>query len=106
MQVSIKLCYVVIRSEGFSVLASLEMKQKLYGSILIIGGGFAFPGAANMLQARLELKPMPIFSRSTNNIEVFSNPRVSSFCVVIASCGIAVCITVDFSNGCIIHVNW
>ena len=52
------------------------MKQKLYGGILIVGGGLAFPGAANLLQLRLELKPLTIFPRSGNNIEVFANPRV------------------------------
>ena len=56
--------------------ASLEIKQKLYGGILIVGGGLAFPGAANLLQSRLELKPLTIFPRSGNNIEVFANPRV------------------------------
>ena len=62
---------------SYYLSASLEMKQKLYGSIVIVGGGLAFPGAANLLQARLELKPLTIFPRSGNNIEVFANPRVS-----------------------------
>ena len=57
--------------------ASLEMKKKLYGSVLLIGGGLAFSGAANLLQARLELKFPAMFGRGTDNIEVFSNPRVS-----------------------------
>ena len=57
--------------------ASLEMKKKLYGSVLLIGGGLAFTGAANLLQARLELKFPAMFGRGTDNIEVFSNPRVS-----------------------------
>ena len=52
------------------------MKKKLYGSVLLVGGGLAFPGAANMLQARLELKLPVVFARGTDNIEVFSNPRV------------------------------
>ena len=52
------------------------MKQKLYGGILMVGGGLAFPGAANLLQSRLELKSLPIFPRGGNNIEVFANPRV------------------------------
>lgn len=42
----------------------------------MVGGGLAFPGAANLLQSRLELKPLPIFPRTGNNIEVFANPRV------------------------------
>ena len=85
-----KLFMLIARYNFFHILeslfslysASLEMKQKLYGSVLIIGGGFAFPGAANMLQVRLELKPLHIFSRGTNNIEVFSNPRVSVIVLV------------------------
>lgn len=57
--------------------ASTEIKKKLYGSILLVGGGLAFPGAANLLQTRLELKLPVVFSRGSDNIEVFSNPRVS-----------------------------
>jgi actin-related protein len=56
--------------------ASLEMKQKIYGGIVMVGGGLAFPGAANLLQSRLEQKPLTIFPRTGNNIEVFTNPRV------------------------------
>ena len=52
------------------------MKQKLYGGIVMVGGGLAFPGAANLLQSRLEQKPLTIFPRTGNNIEVFANPRV------------------------------
>jgi len=52
------------------------MKKKLYGSVLIIGGGLAFPGAAAILQMRLELKLPAMFGRGADNIEVFSNPRV------------------------------
>lgn len=59
-----------------TVTASLEMKQKLYGGIVMVGGGLAFPGAANLLQSRLEQKPLTIFPRTGNNIEVFANPRV------------------------------
>ena len=53
------------------------MKQKLYGSVLIIGGGLAFPGAAAMLQSRLELQLPVLFNRASQTVEVFSNPRVS-----------------------------
>lgn len=56
---------------------STEVKHKLYGSVLIIGGGLAFPGAAAMLQSRLELQLPVLFNRSSQTVEVFSNPRVS-----------------------------
>lgn len=56
---------------------STEVKHKLYGSVLIIGGGLAFPGAAAMLQARLELQLPGLVNRAAQTVEVFSNPRVS-----------------------------
>ena len=59
------------------VSGSSEMKYKLYGSILVIGGGLAFPGAASMLQSRLELQLPTLINRSSQTVEVFSNPRVS-----------------------------
>ena len=55
---------------------STEMKHKLYGGVLIIGGGLAFPGVASMLQSRLELQLPVSFSRSSQSIETFANPRV------------------------------
>ena len=57
-------------------LGSGEMKYKLYGSVLVIGGGLAFQGAAAMLQARLELQLPTLINRSSQTVEVFSNPRV------------------------------
>ena len=56
---------------------SSEMKYKLYGSVLVIGGGLAFQGAASMLQSRLELQLPTLINRSSQTVEVFSNPRVS-----------------------------
>lgn len=55
--------------------SSTDVKHKLYGSVLIIGGGLAFPGAAAMLQSRLELQLPVLFNRSSQTVEVFSNPR-------------------------------
>ncbi len=63
------------------VSGSSEMKYKLYGSILVIGGGLAFQGAAAMLQARLELQLPTLINRSTQTVEVFSNPRVSALLI-------------------------
>ena len=57
-------------------IGSGEMKYKLYGSVLVIGGGLSFPGAAAMLQARLELQQPKLINRSSHLVEVFSNPRV------------------------------
>lgn len=59
-------------------LASLDMKKKLYGSVLVVGGGLSFPGAPLMLQQRLYSKLPPMFQRSSDAIEVCSNPKVSS----------------------------
>ena len=59
------------------------MKHKLYGSVLIIGGGLSFPGAAAMLQARLELQLPTLFTRSVQTVEVFATPRV---CVCVYIC--------------------
>ena len=49
------------------------MKKKLYGSVLLVGGGLALPGAAAALQSRLETR-LP--QGSGGAVEVFSNPRV------------------------------
>ena len=49
------------------------MKKKLYGSVLLVGGGLAVPGAAAALTSRLEMR-VPQGSGST--VEVFTNPRV------------------------------
>ena len=64
------------------MIGSTEVKHKLYGSVLVIGGGLAFPGAAAMLQSRLELQLPVLFNRSSQTVEVFSNPRVSTFQLV------------------------
>ena len=53
--------------------ATVEMKKKLYGSVLLVGGGLALPGAAAALQSRLEMRvPQGI----GGVVEVFANPRV------------------------------
>ena len=59
-----------------SILASLDVKKKLYGSVLVVGGGLSFPGAPLMLQQRLYSKLPPMFQRSSDAIEVCSNPKV------------------------------
>ena len=59
-----------------SISASLDVKKKLYGSVLVVGGGLSFPGAPLMLQQRLYSKLPPMFQRSSDAIEVCSNPKV------------------------------
>ena len=54
------------------------MKQKLYGSILLIGGGMAYPGAATILQNRLESSLPLTLSKETEAVVVSSNPRVKN----------------------------
>ena len=58
------------------------MKRKLYGSVLVVGGGFAFQGVASMLQARLYADLPTIFQKPQEAIEVSSNPRVSIVCMI------------------------
>ena len=66
----------VVLTTMFSILASLDVKKKLYGSVLVVGGGLSFPGAPLMLQQRLYSKLPPMFQRSSDAIEVCSNPKV------------------------------
>ena len=56
--------------------ASTDMKKKLYGSVLVVGGGFAFHGVAAMLQATLYTQLPAIFQKPLDAIEVSSNPQV------------------------------
>ena len=60
----------------FVCAASTDMKKKLYGSVLVVGGGFAFHGVAAMLQATLYTQLPAIFQKPLDAIEVSSNPRV------------------------------
>ena len=55
--------------------ASPDMKKKLYGSVLLVGGGLAVPGAAAALQSRLEMR---VPQSSSGPVEVFTNPRVGT----------------------------
>ncbi len=58
-------------------VASQEMKKKLYGSVLLIGGGFGFSQSSVILQSRLESSLPAQFSKGADTVEVSSNPRVS-----------------------------
>lgn len=57
-------------------VASVEMKRKLYGSVLLIGGGLGFLQTANILKTRLEQSLPHTFRSSSDTVEVCSNPRV------------------------------
>jgi len=61
----------------YFAIATLDVKKKLYGSVLVVGGGLSFPGATQMLQQRLYSKLPPVFQRSSDAIEVCSNPKVN-----------------------------
>lgn len=53
------------------------MKKKLYGSILLIGGGLGFSQASQTLKSKLEVSlPHSLSSLSDDTVEVCSNPRV------------------------------
>ena len=55
------------------------MKKKLYGSILLIGGGLSFSQASLTLKNKLETSlPETITGISDDTIEVCSNPRVKA----------------------------
>lgn len=59
------------------IIASDEMRKKLYGSVLLIGGGLSYPGAATMLQQRLEASLSQLNKGVSSVVEVCSSPRVS-----------------------------
>lgn len=52
------------------------MKKKLYGSVLLIGGGLGFTQSSSILQSRLESSLPVEFSKGSDTVEVSSNPRV------------------------------
>ncbi|XP_064406302.1 actin-related protein 8-like isoform X2 [Halichondria panicea] len=55
---------------SISCTSSLELKGKLYSSILLVGGGLSFPGSSKMLQSQLERNSPP-----ADSIDVYSNVR-------------------------------
>ena len=50
----------------------------MYGSVLLIGGGFMFNGAAAMLQSRLQAKLPASHRKLVDQVEVIARPKVSS----------------------------
>ncbi|KAL5473103.1 hypothetical protein EMCRGX_G027548 [Ephydatia muelleri] len=55
--------------------SSLEIKKKLYSSILVVGGGLSFGNVSNMLNARLQLKLPIVLTKGLEDMEIFTNPR-------------------------------
>lgn len=56
-------------------LGSDDMKKKMYGCILLVGGGFIFPGAAHMLQNYIR-SSLPAHCRQfVDRVEVLAKPK-------------------------------
>lgn len=53
-----------------------ETKRKMYSSVLLIGGGFMFNGAAAALQSRLQAKLPPLHRKLVDQVEVIARPKV------------------------------
>ncbi|XP_048575853.1 actin-related protein 8 isoform X2 [Nematostella vectensis] len=52
-----------------------DTKRKMYSSILLIGGGFNFNGAAGVLQARVQSKLPQYFRKMVDQVEVTAKPK-------------------------------
>lgn len=52
-----------------------DTKRKMYGSVLLIGGGFMFNGAAAMLQSRLQAKLPASHRKLVDQVEVIARPK-------------------------------
>ena len=51
----------------------------MYSSVLLIGGGFMFNGAAAALQSRLQAKLPPLHRKLVDQVEVIARPKVKKF---------------------------
>lgn len=52
-----------------------DTKRKMYTSVLLIGGGFMFNGAAAMLQSRLQAKLPASHRKLVDQVEVIARPK-------------------------------
>ncbi|KAG1949112.1 actin-related protein 8 [Pimephales promelas] len=52
-----------------------ETKRKMYGCVLVVGGGLMFPGAQEFLQQRILNKMPPSFRCLVENVEVITRPK-------------------------------
>uniref|UniRef100_A0A6I8QMP6 Actin-related protein 8 n=1 Tax=Xenopus tropicalis TaxID=8364 RepID=A0A6I8QMP6_XENTR len=55
--------------------ASDDTKKKMYGSVLVVGGGLMFHRAQQFLQHRILNKMPPSFRRVVDNVEVITRPK-------------------------------
>ncbi|KAJ7382589.1 Actin- protein 8 [Desmophyllum pertusum] len=55
--------------------ATEETKRKMYSSVLLIGGGFMFNGAAPALQSRLQAKLPASHRKLVDQVEVIARPK-------------------------------
>lgn len=55
----------------------------MYSSVLLIGGGFMFNGAAAALQSRLQAKLPPLHRKLVDQVEVIARPKVKNVLVTI-----------------------
>lgn len=51
----------------------------MYSSVLLIGGGFMFNGAAAALQSRLQAKLPASHRKLVDQVEVIGRPKVCTF---------------------------
>lgn len=58
----------------------------MYSSVLLIGGGFMFNGAANMLQSRLQAKLPAPHRKLVDQVEVIARPKVRYVLFFFCSC--------------------
>lgn len=56
-----------------SILANDELKRKMYGCILVVGGGMKFPGIGKWLQNRVGLQ-IPYLYR-TEQLDIVTSPK-------------------------------
>ena len=55
----------------------------MYSSVLLIGGGFMFNGAAAALQSRLQAKLPPLHRKLVDQVEVIARPKVKNVLITI-----------------------
>ena len=68
-------------SLSLSTAAAEETKRKMYSSVLLIGGGFMFNGAAIALQSRLQAKLPASHRKLVDQVEVIARPKVCEITV-------------------------
>ena len=67
---------VVVLPHRVTFLGSDEMRRKMYGCILLVGGGFTFSGGAQMLQNYMQSGLPSHYKRFVDRVEVLAKPKV------------------------------